>query len=143
MQLNQLIHSELVKKEIINVFWIVTPWLKWGIGSSISCVRKISRKTIISYLLISCICPKCNFSFSTNKTDSSKYLKVMLRATVIEHYTTEKRFPSQSKYFFGGEWNMLRPTATMIMHRMIWYTYLKYSHFNELKRVVKNRKVTQ
>ena len=24
----------------------------------------------------------------------------MLRATVIEHYTTEKRFPLQSKYFF-------------------------------------------
>ena len=30
---------------------------------------------------------KCTFSFSTNKTDSSKYLKIMLRATVIEYYT--------------------------------------------------------
>ena len=33
------------------------------------------------------MCLKCDFSFSTNKTDSGKYLKVMLRATAVEHYT--------------------------------------------------------
>ena len=57
--------------------------------------------------------------------------------------TTEKGLPSQSKYFFYGNRNMLRPTATMIMHRMIGFRYLQYSHLNELKYVVKNEKLSQ